>query len=175
MSLAKWSVTFLCLSASLIAAEPNIELLKAAKMGDASKVRALLEKGADANTTGEQGATPLMIASARGHLEAAKALIEKRVDLNIKDTSPLEMSALMVASLRGRLDIVALLLQNKASVDLTDKHGLNALGYAIKGEQEAVISTLEKHGATKTSVDRGSVFLWLSYLNATPCFQHLED
>ena len=48
--------------------------------------RQLLDKGADVNAKFRYGTTALFKAAERGHFEVAKVLIERGVDVKVKDT-----------------------------------------------------------------------------------------
>jgi hypothetical protein len=66
----------LLLPSFLCAADPNDDLVKSARRGDAESVRFFLLAGADANAVGESGETALMLTRKGGHEEAAAALVE---------------------------------------------------------------------------------------------------
>jgi len=76
----------------------------AARIGNISLVKNVLEKGVDVNTFDAEGATALMVASINGHIEIAKLLIEKGADVNAKDIDG--YTALNYASLFNNTDIV---------------------------------------------------------------------
>ena len=59
---------------------PAGDLLQAVKLGDLSKVRSLLDQGANPNAADENGATALMWAAKIGNLDIVKALIAKGAD-----------------------------------------------------------------------------------------------
>ena len=59
-----------------------MELLEAAKKGDFSKVKHLIESGCDVNYEDKDGYTALIFASFNGHLEIVKLLIAKGADIN---------------------------------------------------------------------------------------------
>ena len=111
---------------------------------DPEMVRILLDKDPDIVNSimkqslysYEQGFTPLMKASARGHTEVVKMLLEHGAEIdyqtkiephadNIKDREGL--SALMVAAMHCKLDTVELLLDKDAAIDLRNKEGKTAL------------------------------------------------
>jgi ankyrin repeat protein/mono/diheme cytochrome c family protein len=84
-------------------------LLFAPPGGDASAVKALLDRGADANARDPHGNTLLALAanSDATPVEAVKSLIERGVDLNAKDARG--RTALDCAKLRGSTVVVDLL------------------------------------------------------------------
>lgn len=69
-----------------VAQDPGDELFNAARRGDAAAVKALLDHGVDVNTKFRYGATALSYASDKGHLEVVKLLLERKADVNVKDT-----------------------------------------------------------------------------------------
>jgi ankyrin repeat protein len=86
-------------------------LLVSPPLGDASLVRTLLDRGADAKARDPKGNTLLMLASASDALpvETIKALIERGADINAKN--PDERTALDFAKLRGPSPVVDLLVK----------------------------------------------------------------
>src|SRR4028118_1651109 len=68
------------------AQDPGDQLFEAARRGDAATVKALLDRGVNVNTKFRYGATALSYASDKGHLEVVKLLIERKADVNVKDT-----------------------------------------------------------------------------------------
>lgn len=61
-------------------------LAEAARKGDASTVKKLLDEGVDVNTKFRYGATALSYACDRGHLDVVKLLVERGADVNVRDT-----------------------------------------------------------------------------------------
>ena len=59
-------------------------LIQAARAGNASQVRGLLEAGIDPNITDEHGNTPLMMAANRGDLASVDMLLYAGADVNAK-------------------------------------------------------------------------------------------
>jgi ankyrin repeat protein len=116
----------------LRAADPNEELLAAARKGDVDAVKALLAKGADVNAKNSYGATALSYAADKGHLEVVKVLLENKADVNTKDTfykaSPLDW-----AIMRSRFDIVRALVE--AGADGAESALVSA---ATQGQTELV-------------------------------------
>ena len=59
------------------------ELWAATRAGDAARVTAALDKGADVNAKTRYGATALTFAADRGHVEIVKLLIARGADVNV--------------------------------------------------------------------------------------------
>src|SRR5205823_3608645 len=68
----------------------------AVRSGDAGKVKAELDKGADVNARNEIGVTALWIAASNGKREVAELLIDRGADVNARDgiwyQTPLSLS-----------------------------------------------------------------------------------
>ena len=75
----------LLLSSSLLTANPNGDLLEAARRGDASGVTKALQKGAAVNVQNEHGSSALMLAALYGNTDIVQALLEAGADKTIKD------------------------------------------------------------------------------------------
>ncbi len=109
-----FSFVFLLLaSVSALSQDINEQLLAAARKGDLVSARALLEKGADANTKTRYGASPLSYACDRGNLELVKLLIEKGADVDARDTF-YKVTPIIWAAQKGHAGIVRLLLEKGA-------------------------------------------------------------
>jgi len=67
-------------------ADPAEDLLAAVRKGDASRVKVLLEQGADVNAKSPYGATALFFAADRGNMEIIRILIDHGADVKVKDT-----------------------------------------------------------------------------------------
>src|SRR5215831_18743631 len=77
------------------------DLFAAARRGDTAAVKALLDKGVDVNTKNDYGATAIIYATEKGHLETMKLLIERKADLDVRDTF-YKANALSWAMMSGR-------------------------------------------------------------------------
>jgi len=110
----------------------NNDLLDAANRGNKTLVTELISKEANMEVKNEQGQTPLLIATSKGHLEVVRTLIEAGCDLKAKDYS--NQNALHKAILEGgsyAKDIVNELLDKKiVEYDLKDDQGKSPLDYA---------------------------------------------
>ena len=108
-------VQLLWQTAPLAQAVPaNADLIASAKLGDITRVRELVSKGAAVNTPDRRGLTPLMWASASGSLEVVQHLLERGaiVDRRAADGT----TALMLASANGFTETVRVLLGRGADV-----------------------------------------------------------
>lgn len=146
------------------------ELWDAARTGDAARVTSALQKGADINAKSRYGATALIFAADKGHINVVKLLIDKGADANAEDTfykfRALDMAvmnnhtavaalllergskgagrALMMGVQRGNLALVQAAL---ASSDLTRANLTSALPVATKIGNADLIALIEKKAA----------------------------
>lgn len=79
-------------------------VMYAAKVGDATILKLLIDNGGDVNTQNIAGATALMLASKYGHLGTVKALIAAGADPHIKTNN--KYTAQRLASMYGHDDVV---------------------------------------------------------------------
>jgi hypothetical protein len=94
-----------------------------------SEVQRLIGLGANVNTVTSFGRTPLMSATAYGHINIVRFLLENGADINIKDTHN-GWTALMFSTgfENEEFEIAKLLIENGADVNETStKHGATAL------------------------------------------------
>src|SRR6266705_3687623 len=77
----------LCLLAPVSAGaqdlSPNARLLAAARQGDLTAAKRLLEGGAALNSRNRLGDTPLLIALKSGHKDMARLAVERGADVNL--------------------------------------------------------------------------------------------
>jgi len=120
--------------------------LQAAKEGDAEKVTAGLDAGADANAVDEDGVCVLMMAAFIGSLDTCKALVSRDADVNYVE--PLNSrTPLMFAAQGGHTAIVSLLLENGADHSKTDSEEQTALAWAATAGKEEVAQVLRAAGS----------------------------
>lgn len=91
----------------------NEQLYEAARKGDLTEVKAVLDRGADVNAKFRYGATALFKAAERGHTEVAKLLIERGADVSIRDTF-YGATALFWATDKGHTGVVRAILAKSA-------------------------------------------------------------
>jgi hypothetical protein len=139
--------TLLCLLAvaafSLANAGSYDDFFRAIKQDNASKVKELLVRGFDANTTDPKGLSGLVIAVSEPSPKAAQVLLEwPKTDLN--KLSAKGESALMLAALKGDLDLTEKLIKKGAGINKT---GWTPLHYAASGGHTQIISMLLENNA----------------------------
>jgi uncharacterized protein len=119
-------------------------LLRAAKAGDVTVVRLLLEKGADVNVATRTGINPVMAAAGLGSkeedgtgrqkteadvIESIRLLVQAGADVNAADASG--RTALHGAAQKGYDRVVGFLAEHGAKLDVKDRRGLTPLDAAI--------------------------------------------
>ena len=93
-------------------------------------------------------ATPLHIAAARGDINAVKALLEQRADVNKRDKN--SSTPLHEAASKGHANIVRLLIEKGADVNATLSDGTTPLTSAVIFGRASVVSLLLEKGADTT-------------------------
>ncbi|CAE7256857.1 unnamed protein product, partial [Symbiodinium sp. KB8] len=91
------------------------------------------------------GSRPLLMASARGHVEVARLLLEAGEDSNLADNDG--FTALMAARQDGYAEVASLLLEAGADRNLADFAGFTALMLASKNGHIEVVRLLLDAGA----------------------------
>ncbi|PYS42270.1 MAG: hypothetical protein DMG14_04530, partial [Acidobacteria bacterium] len=119
-------------------------LLRAAKAGDLTAMKLLLDKGADAKLTTRAGINPLMAAAGLGTkeedttgrrktqadaIEAIKLCLQAGVDINAVDNR--EQTALHGAAFWGLDEVVQFLAEHGAKLDVKDRQGKTPLDAAM--------------------------------------------
>jgi ankyrin repeat protein len=164
-----WVLPAIC-AAAPAAQDLNEDLLEAVRMGDASRVEALIAKGANVNAPWRYGVTPLFFACDRGFAPVVKVLLKHGAEVNLKD-SFYGMTPVTRAADKDHLDIVKMLLARGANADsvlimgaeqgkpalvkaaldagTVNKEGLSwALAAAIREQHPEVAEVLKTAGAT---------------------------
>jgi ankyrin repeat protein len=145
---------------SIVIADDNFELSRAAYNGEIEKVKALIEAGADVNSWSNLGAgkhTPLMFAVYKGHFEISKILIEAGADVNAFHSPDHTVLYHALESHRLSTELVQLLVDSGVNID-----DPNPLFWAIqssiiageKSEVPKVMSILIDAGADVNKQDR---------------------
>ena len=118
--------------------------LRAAQSGDLTLMKLLLEHGADASISTDDGVTPLMVASGIGWVEGVtyewspeqtlqtvQLLLELGADVNARDTAE-GRTALMGAAHKGRTDVIKVLVEHGADLATRDVGSRDSL-YKLAG------------------------------------------
>src|ERR1700712_5555573 len=122
----------------------NTELHRAAKKGDAKKIKALLDLGVDINYEGSSGCTALHLATDGGHEAAVRVLLENGADPTSQSSEG--RTPLHSAARAGHTAVVRLLLEKGVNVQAKDPSGSTPLHMAAYNGQESVVQILlEKH------------------------------
>jgi ankyrin repeat protein len=109
---------------------------------DASKIKDLIERGADVNAKEEYGNTSLHWASLMDCIEIVKLLIEKGADVNAEDIdgwTPLHMAADL-----NQMETAKLLIELGADVDAKCNKGKTPLDLAYSDEMEELLQKYMK-------------------------------
>jgi len=154
-------------------------LSAAARKGDATAVKALLDEGVDVNTKYRYGVTALIYACDHGHLDVVKLLVDRGADVNVKDSfygsTPLLLAVSPAQKKKPEhLEIAKVLLAHGATQKddalmsavsdpdaamtkvILDSGGLSdstlsaALETAKNNKQTEIVALLEKAGAKPT-------------------------
>lgn len=117
---------------------------------DPTALRALLQRGGDANAT-ESDKSALLWACSLRAADCAKTLLDHGANPNFTD--PVGGTPLFAASFAGDLDVVAALLSKAADPGARDADGATALMAAAKAGHADVVRRLAAHGADPGAVD----------------------
>lgn len=127
-------------------------LREAASKGQIQAVRAVLEKGANVNTSDEMGRTALMFAAFDGHTDIVHLLLSKGAQVDLRDISG--RTALMYSSSGPFPETVQLLLDWKADPNAVDGiEWWTPLMFAAGEGQLAVVKILLERGADPSLKD----------------------
>ena len=132
---------------------PAAEIHDAARSGDSSKVKALVEKDPGlASARNPNGQTPLFDAVMGRHPEIAEYLISKGADVNAENN--FHMTVLHVACRGGfPLEIIRLLVEKGADVNAAAKYMGRPLDLANESGDTAILQYLTSKGAQFTPLD----------------------
>jgi hypothetical protein len=131
------TITLFALIANFALAQSSSPLVEAVKTGEETKVKQLLETGANLDGADLQGWTPLMHAILAGHEKIALLLVEKGANPNLTSTKAANgmtsgIGALHLAAYQGFGLTAAQLIQKGVKLDTKDADGKRAFDYAIK-------------------------------------------
>ncbi len=109
---------------------------------DASKIKYLIERGADVNAKEQYGNTPLHWASIENRIELAKLLIERGADVNAKRND--EETPLHTASWKNRIETAKLLIEKGADLEAKCNKGKTPFDWARSDEMKELLQKYMK-------------------------------
>ena len=123
----------------------NDRFVLAARYGQRSLVRYMLQSGVDVNAVDVYGDTALISAAGGGHLAVVGDLLVAGADIDtVNDAGH---TALMNAAMKGRADVVELLLDEDADIAVETGAGETALTKAVQYGSRVVADILLVRGA----------------------------
>ncbi len=138
------ALRIICVNGKINWQDPEI-MIAACKTPFLLNVRFVHSHGGNVNAKSENGVTPLMESSSRGHFEIVKYLVEHGADVNARSVT--SMSALFFASKWGYLEIVKCLVEHGADVNAKRNDGLTALDFTQGDKRQDVVDYLCSKGA----------------------------
>jgi ankyrin repeat protein len=142
----------------------NTELHRAARKGDAKKIKALLDLGVDINYEGSSGCTALHLATDSGHEAVVRVLLENGANPQAKSIEG--RTPLHSAARTGHTAVVRLLLGKNVDVKVKDPSGSTALHIAAYNGHESVVQILlEKYPFVEARGPSGFTALHVAAFN----------
>ena len=133
---------------ALLAKKPELTFHEACGVGDAARVRALLQ--ADPSLAGEWtsfGWSPLHLAAFSGNAPTARLLLERGAAVNVRAKSRFRNTPLQTALLTGQHDTASLLLEHGADPLVRQAEGFAPIHEAALLGRRDLIELLLAHGA----------------------------
>ena len=127
-ALKNFFIVFVLISCQAYKLGHQEELISAVSKVQLSKVKDLINRGADVNTKDKNGKTILHIAIENNYEDIVKFLIQNKADVNIKDNDG--NTPLHLAVKNGNDFIVKLLLKAGAKKDIKNNEGKTPLDLA---------------------------------------------
>jgi ankyrin repeat protein len=135
--------------------EKIAEVSQAAQLGDATRLREILEiQPTLVHTENTDGLTPLGYAAHYGHIETVQVLLEFGAEPNVLSHSNIAYipsNTALHAAIAGKrsIEVIHLLLSHNASPTILDSNGYTSLhAAAFHDDNEAIIRLLLEHGAS---------------------------
>ena len=116
---------------------------------------------ANVNQPSNTGASPLLIASQKGHVHVCTMLLQNKANVNqqMEDGS----SPLFIAAQEGHVDVCTLLIQNNAHIDQQSNAGVSPMLIAAqKGHLQICTLLLENNAHVNQKMDDGTSPLFIA-------------
>jgi len=148
------------LAAALAAAAPELDVFEAAAVGDAERLRTLLDESPElVSAWSLDGFTPLHLAAFFGRLDATRLLVERGADLEAparNEEFALQARPLHSAAAAGRRDVCAVLLEAGADPNTRQHGGYTPYLEAVQqGDSELADLLLGKGAEASARLDDG--------------------
>ena len=116
------------------------------------KVADLLHQhGAAVDVPGDEGRTPLIVASGFGSMDAridvVRWLLDHGADADMESQSDLLWTPIMLAAVNGYLEVVRILLEHGVHINAASKHGYTSLSQSTYYGHVETVRLLLHHGA----------------------------
>ncbi|MFU9136397.1 ankyrin repeat domain-containing protein [Erwinia tasmaniensis] len=162
LSVQLWLIAFLLLSVTAkaattqtadrqVRAELNNYLWDAARRGDNTLIKTLVEAKYNLNAADEKGYTAIILAAYHGHDDTVKMLIDGGADPCQRDRRG--NSALMGAIFKGELKVARRLIDAHCQPDMRNNAGQTAAMYASLFQRQSLLQALREKGADMHAVD----------------------
>lgn len=136
---------------TVLLAPDTPEIGLAAFKGDIATLRRLISSGVNIESAGRDRRTPLFLACAMGHMDAASALLAAGANVNTRDLGG--ATPLHWATQRGERNIAFLLLSHRPEVNFQDEFGVTPLMRAAITGSKPVVEALLAAGAKRDLTD----------------------
>ena len=117
----------------------------AARLNRTACLATLIKAGANLETRGEEGLTPLMAATTKGCLDNVRLLVDQNIDLNARNTDG--KTALHFATQLPETEITKILISRGADVNAKDNKGQTPLHWTIPKGLTTMTTTILHMGA----------------------------
>ena len=124
---------------------PDAALGKAAREGDLTRLKSLLDSGADPNRRDGNGNSPLLEAVAAGQAAAARALVAAGANPNLASSGG--RTPLIAAAIGGRVEIARLLIAAGADLNIAERGAGTPLEAAEREGYTEMAALLRSSGA----------------------------
>ena len=143
--------------AALLAEGPELDIFEAAAVGDAARVRELVDADpAMARAFAPDGFHPLGLAAFFQHPEVVKLLIAAGADVAAPSRNPMKVTALHSAIAARDHESTLALIAAGAPIDLPQQDGFTALHEAAQnGDREIVVALLAAGADPSVALDSG--------------------